>query len=114
MFDQLRQSDNTGVQFHAKRLTELAKRGDRIVLGPSDDGGYYLIGLKKMHRRLFEEIDWSTERVLEQTMRRAQEINMPVHLLPAGFDVDDRATLHRLMQRNSITRRRARDEKISK
>ena len=75
---------------------ELTKAGERIVLGPSDDGGYYLIGLKKMHRRLFEKIDWSTERVLEQTLHRAREINVPVHLLPAGFDVDDRATLHRL------------------
>src|SRR6267378_152514 len=42
---------------------ELAKAGDRIVLGPSEDGGYYLIGLKKLHQGLFEEIDWSTERV---------------------------------------------------
>lgn len=77
-------------------VNELAKEGDRIVLGPSDDGGYYLIGLKKMRRRLFEEIDWSTERVLGQTKLRAQEIGIPVHLLPAGFDVDDRATLRRL------------------
>jgi rSAM/selenodomain-associated transferase 1 len=76
--------------------SELARAGDRIVLGPSDDGGYYLIGLKKMYRRLFEEIDWSTERVSEQTLQRAQEINLSVHLLPAGFDIDDRATLHRL------------------
>ena len=38
--------------------------GDRIVLGPSTDGGYYLIGLKRPHRRLFEDIDWSTERVI--------------------------------------------------
>jgi rSAM/selenodomain-associated transferase 1 len=80
----------------AETVNELAKFGDRIVLGPSDDGGYYLIGLKKMHRRLFEKIDWSTERVLEQTLQRAQEISVPVHLLPAGFDIDDRATLHRL------------------
>jgi rSAM/selenodomain-associated transferase 1 len=82
----------------AEAARELARAGDRIVLGPSDDGGYYLIGLKKMHRRVFGEIDWSTERVLEQTLRRAREISVPVHLLPAGFDVDDRATLHRLCE----------------
>jgi uncharacterized protein len=75
---------------------ELAKEGDRVVLGPSDDGGYYLIGLKKMHRHLFEEIDWSTARVLAQTIRRAGEIALAVHELPAGFDVDDGATLRRL------------------
>ena len=75
---------------------ELAKSGERVVLGPSDDGGYYLIGLKKLHQRLFEEIDWSTERVLEQTVARATEIGVPVHQLPHGFDVDDRETLQRL------------------
>src|SRR4051794_9707116 len=55
----------------AMAANELAKTGERIVLGPSDDGGYYLIGLKKLNRTLFEEIDWSTERVFEQTMRQA-------------------------------------------
>jgi rSAM/selenodomain-associated transferase 1 len=70
--------------------------GDRIVLGPSDDGGYYLIGLKKLHREIFERIDWSTERVLDQTLQRAAEIDVEVKLLPAGYDVDDHATLRRL------------------
>jgi glycosyltransferase A (GT-A) superfamily protein (DUF2064 family) len=70
--------------------------GDRTVLGPCDDGGYYLIGLKSLHRELFEQIDWSTERVLEQTKQRAAEIDVEVKLLPMGYDVDDRATLRRL------------------
>lgn len=80
----------------AEAARELAKSGDRVVLGPSDDGGYYLIGLKQTRRRLFAEIDWSTERVLEQTIKRAAEINVPVHQLPYGFDVDDRVTMRRL------------------
>ena len=70
--------------------------GDRIVLGPCDDGGYYLIGLKSLRRELFEQIDWSTERVLEQTKQRGAEIEVEVKLLPVGYDVDDRATLRRL------------------
>ena len=69
---------------------------DRVVLGPSDDGGYYLIGVKKPHRHLFEQIDWSTERVLNQTIQRATEIGIEVKLLPTGFDVDDDASLRRL------------------
>jgi len=69
---------------------------DRVVLGPSDDGGYYLIGVKKPHRHLFEQIDWSTERVLNQTMQRASEIGLEVKLLPAGYDVDDDSSLERL------------------
>jgi rSAM/selenodomain-associated transferase 1 len=74
----------------------LSTREDRVVLGPSDDGGYYLIGVKKPHRHLFEQIDWSTERVLNQTMQRANEIGIEVKLLPTGYDVDDDASLRRL------------------
>src|SRR6266478_2149608 len=40
--------------------SSLAQGGDRVVLGPSEDGGYYLIGLKRPHRQLFERIVWST------------------------------------------------------
>jgi len=74
----------------------LASPGERIVLGPSDDGGYYLIGLNKPHRRVFEEIDWSTERVLEQTIQRTTAIGLEVKLLPAGYDIDDGESLRRL------------------
>jgi hypothetical protein len=83
-------------EFFSEATLALAEAGDRIVLGPSDDGGYYLIGLKQIHARLFAEIDWSTEKVLQQTIDRAREINMDVHLLPSWFDVDDSGTLQRL------------------
>lgn len=74
----------------------LAQPEDTVVLGPSDDGGYYLVGLKKLHRALFEDIDWSTDRVLQQTIERAQQMKLKVHLLPKWYDVDDRITLRRL------------------
>ena len=76
----------------------LSASEDRVVLGPSDDGGYYLIGVKKPHRQLFEQIDWSTERVLTQTIQRATEIGLEVKLLPTGYDVDDGASLRRLCE----------------
>lgn len=69
---------------------------DRIVLGPCDDGGYYLIGIKKPHQEIFERIDWSTERVLAQTKQHARELSLEVKLLPAGYDVDDETSLRRL------------------
>ena len=74
----------------------LARPGERAVLGPSSDGGYYLLGIKTVHRRLFEEIAWSTERVAEQTRERAREIKLDVHLLPVWYDVDDAEGLRRL------------------
>ncbi len=75
----------------------LAAPGDRAVLGPAADGGYYLIGLKRLHRRLFEDIDWSTERVLRQTLDRAAEIGLATVMLPVWYDVDDLASLRRLI-----------------
>jgi glycosyltransferase A (GT-A) superfamily protein (DUF2064 family) len=67
----------------------LARPGDRAVLGPSTDGGYYLLGLKYAHARMFEDITWSTEQVAEQTLARARELGLDVHTLPACYDVDD-------------------------
>jgi uncharacterized protein len=80
----------------AEAVELLSATEDRVVLGPSDDGGYYLIGVKKPHRHLFEQIDWSTERVLNQTKQRATELGVEVKLLPTGYDVDDEASLRRL------------------
>lgn len=81
-------------------LVETAERlcepGDRAVLGPSDDGGYYLLGLKRRHERMFQDIDWSTDRVAEQTLARARELGLPVHVLPVWYDVDTAAALRTL------------------
>src|SRR5271155_1607043 len=74
----------------------LARPGDRAVLGPSSDGGYYLLGLKLAHRRMFEDIAWSTARVAEQTLQHAREIGLAVHRLPLWYDVDDVEGLRRL------------------
>jgi rSAM/selenodomain-associated transferase 1 len=74
----------------------LARPGDRAVLGASSDGGYYLLGLKAAHRHMFENIDWSTERVTEQTLERAHKIKLEVHRLPVWYDVDDVDGLRRL------------------
>jgi uncharacterized protein len=70
--------------------------GDRVVLGPAEDGGYYCIGLKTPHARLFEDIDWSTPRVFGQTLDRAREIGLGAFLLSRWYDVDDLASLRRL------------------
>lgn len=74
----------------------LARPGDRVVIGPSADGGYYLLGIKAPHRRLFEDVDWSTDRVARQSIERAQEIGLEVHQLPEWYDVDDQKALRLL------------------
>jgi uncharacterized protein len=70
--------------------------GQRAVLGPSEDGGYYLIGLQQPHAHLFQDIIWSTSVVTSQTLERAAEINVPVALLQPWYDVDDANSLARL------------------
>ncbi|HUB11898.1 MAG TPA: TIGR04282 family arsenosugar biosynthesis glycosyltransferase [Acetobacteraceae bacterium] len=75
----------------------LARPGDRMVLGVSDDGGYYLIGLKAPHAALFRDIAWSTEDVSTQTLARAAALRLEVVALPLWFDVDDAASLERLI-----------------
>ena len=75
----------------------LAAPGDRVVLGPAEDGGYYLIGAKATHVHLFEDIDWSTDRVAEQTRDRTRALGLELVELPSWYDVDDRASLSRLL-----------------
>lgn len=75
----------------------LLRDPDRVVLGPCDDGGYYLIGMARFRARLFEDIAWSTDQVLAQTLDRAAEIGVEVALMPEWYDVDDAASLARLV-----------------
>ena len=83
------------------RLTDavrlLMSSGERIVLGPSSDGGYYLIGAKAAYPDLFRSIDWSTPRVTEQTRARVAALGMPLVELKPWYDVDDAASLRRLL-----------------
>jgi rSAM/selenodomain-associated transferase 1 len=67
-----------------------------VVLGPSEDGGYYLIGLNQVHQELFENIAWSTDAVMPQTVRRAEAKGLHIARLPPWFDVDTPPDLERL------------------
>ena len=70
----------------------------RIALGPADDGGYYLIGLRANPHvpDLFRGIEMSTPRVCAETQARARGLGLDVTLLPPTFDVDEAADLERL------------------
>ncbi|MEP2027045.1 MAG: TIGR04282 family arsenosugar biosynthesis glycosyltransferase [Reichenbachiella sp.] len=59
-----------------------------VVLGPANDGGYYLLGMKQFEASLFEGIDWSTEKVLNQTVGAINALNKSYALLPQLIDVD--------------------------
>lgn len=64
------------------------QQGTDVVLGPAEDGGYYLIGMSDHHAGLFENIPWSTHRVLAATETLLRELGLSWHLLPVHRDVD--------------------------
>jgi rSAM/selenodomain-associated transferase 1 len=82
-------------EFIAATITLLRAR-ECMVLGPSEDGGYYLIGLQNLVARLFEDIIWSTSVVTKQTLERAAEIGLAVEILQPWYDVDDADSLGHL------------------
>lgn len=74
-----------------------------VVLGPCEDGGYYLVGLRCPQPALFEGIPWSTDAVFAMTLEKARARGLSVHVLPQWFDVDTEADLRRLY--NDMTAR---------
>jgi rSAM/selenodomain-associated transferase 1 len=79
----------------AQTFELLASSAD-VVLGPCDDGGYYLIGLKQPQPRLLREVQMSTPYVVRDTLSLAAELGLRVALLPQWYDVDTAAELDRL------------------
>ncbi|HEX8311701.1 MAG TPA: DUF2064 domain-containing protein, partial [Chthoniobacteraceae bacterium] len=61
---------------------------DEVAVGPTDDGGYYLLALRAQQPAVFQGIAWSTSEVIQQTLARAAEAGLSVHLLPQLADVD--------------------------
>ena len=82
--------------FLQRALDLIAAPHSDVVLGPTEDGGYYLIGLRKLYRELFEGIAWSTSEVFPETVRRAEAKGLRIACLPPWFDIDTPDDLERL------------------
>ena len=80
----------------SQAFTALANGAD-VTIGPCDDGGYNLIGIKKAAPRLFREVQMSTPTVAADTIALAEQEGLRVNLLPTWYDVDDATSLRRLM-----------------
>ncbi len=81
----------------------LLEKPERVVLGPTEDGGYYLIGMSTLHAALFQDISWSTDAVAAQTRARAAASGIPVVELDPWYDVDDIVLLDRLIAELDVT-----------
>ena len=72
-------------EFHIREAFEKLEKNDAVI-GPALDGGYYLLGLKKMHPTIFMNKNWGTATVRKNTIKNLEKVN--VHLLPILNDVD--------------------------
>lgn len=71
-----------------------------LVLGPAVDGGYYLVGETRHHPQLFENISWSSEQVLSETLARAKALSISFRQLAEWEDLDDLGALQHYLQRS--------------
>lgn len=89
-----------------RRALALLADGRRdVVLGPSADGGYYLIGLRAARPELFAGVPWGTSAVLAETLRRAADAELRVACLPPWSDVDtpsDLALMAAMLRRGRV------------
>ena len=81
----------------------LATSGNRVVLGPSRDGGYYLIGMNQPTPEIFENMTWSHSQVLAQTIEQLGAMSIKPELLPTWFDVDTVDDLKELQSYSDAT-----------
>jgi rSAM/selenodomain-associated transferase 1 len=82
-------------------LERLTRPRESLVLGPAEDGGYYLIGLTHIHDELFEAVPWGTSDVLRRTQEAAAALGLSVELLPTWYDVDHPSDLQRVRHQAS-------------
>ncbi len=90
-------SPTVPTEFLIRAAERLAAPGERAVIGRADDGGYWLIGMKRAYPELYAEIPWSTGHVAAVTAARAASIGLSLEDIGTWFDVDDRNSLARLV-----------------
>lgn len=89
---------------------ELLELETDVVLGAAEDGGFYLIGLRKLSEKIFENVEWSSPRTFEQVYRNIMNLNLHLRETPAWYDVDGPQDLEKLREEfrhNENARRRA-------
>jgi glycosyltransferase A (GT-A) superfamily protein (DUF2064 family) len=89
-------ADNPTLPPACLREALAALERDDVVLGPTEDGGYYLIGLRQPVAGLFSGIPWSTGETARATAAAAQRLGLRLHQLPQWYDLDVPADLRRL------------------
>jgi rSAM/selenodomain-associated transferase 1 len=87
-----------------KEAARAMKRGAKAVIGPAEDGGYFLIGMRRYAPELFEGIPWGTGSVMEETRKRLQQLGWRWHELRMFWDVDRPEDVERLVREGYLGR----------
>jgi len=87
-------SPDIPVQYIKRAFLKLKHKD--VVLGPAADGGYYLVGLRSPAPAIFDDVDWGTQLVLDQTLQRIKSQDLTLSVLPLWYDVDTPASLQLL------------------
>ncbi len=69
-----------------------------VVLGKSEDGGFYLIGLKKLNREIFENVAWSSPETYEQVFENVKNLNLHLREVPCWYDIDEQPDFEKLQK----------------
>jgi rSAM/selenodomain-associated transferase 1 len=80
---------------HFEQAIAELKTVNDVVFGPTEDGGYYLIGMSAPHIKLFESIPWSSKDTLKASLSQAKRLDLKIHKLDTLYDVD---TIHELQR----------------
>jgi len=82
---------------HFNEAEQLLDSGHDVVFGPSEDGGYYLIALRRPLPELFRDVPWSTRNTLQASLDRAAELGLKIGLLETLYDIDEVSELERAL-----------------
>lgn len=91
-------SDSPDMPLEYIKMTFDKLEDDKVVFGPADDGGYYLVAMERLYKNIFKNIPWGTNRVLNESLKTAEEQGAKIFLLPEWYDVDRYEDLKRLVK----------------
>ncbi len=91
-------SDSPHLPIGFLEQTALMLEQHRVVLGPSEDGGYYLIAMQGEPVNIFDGVDWGTPSVFQQTIDQLEMQGIPFGILPTFYDIDHLTDLERLQR----------------
>ena len=90
--------------FYIRSAFNSLKSSRDIVLGPANDGGYVLIGMRKSYKPVFTNIPWGSASVMTTTLSRIKSLGLTSHVLEPLIDIDNINDLHVAANRNSLPR----------